>query len=200
MSRPIIAVDIDDVLSSENEAMRLFINERYGQNHTPEDYLIDGEYWSYWDKVWGVDKQTARKWFNSYLDANVKAKHQLIDGALDSISALQNRYDLVIITSREDRMVDVTHQWLNRHFPKVFSKVEFVRLWQKKDDHTKGTIAREVGADYIIDDNVEHCNASQAAGVQALLFGDYGWNRQYTPAPGVVRVKNWQAVRDYFNV
>lgn len=199
MAKPIIAVDLDDVLSSENEAMRLFINENFGQNHTPEDYQIDGEYWSYWDKVWGVDRQTARRWFNAYLDANVKSKHQLVDGAVETIRLLERKYDLVIITSREDRMVAVTHEWLGRHFPKIFKQVEFVRIWEKNGEHTKATIGKELGAEYLIDDNVEHCNLAQEAGIQSLLFGEYGWNRKQVVVPGVIRVKDWQAVREYFD-
>jgi hypothetical protein len=40
---------------------------------------------------------------------------------------------------------------------------------------------------------------SQDIGVQALLFGDYGWNRKEKLVKGVTRVKEWAAVLQYFD-
>ncbi|HEY1835463.1 MAG TPA: hypothetical protein VGG13_01430, partial [Candidatus Saccharimonadales bacterium] len=60
-------------------------------------------------------------------------------------------------------------------------------------------IAQEIGAKYLIDDNAEYCVLSQDIGVQALLFGDYGWNRKEKLVKGVTRVKEWAAVLQYFD-
>jgi hypothetical protein len=61
-------------------------------------------------------------------------------------------------------------------------------------------ICQEIGAGYLIDDNVEHCRLAAEAGVKALLFGEYGWNKHLPTPPGVERVKDWKDVTDYFNV
>lgn len=40
MERRTIAVDVDDVLASIHEGMRLFINEHFDTRHTTEDYTV----------------------------------------------------------------------------------------------------------------------------------------------------------------
>ena len=52
MDKPIIAVDIDDVLADSTDALRRVINERLGVNLTPEDYLIKEDYWDHYEEVW----------------------------------------------------------------------------------------------------------------------------------------------------
>jgi len=46
---------------------------------------------------------------------------------------------------------------------------------------------------------VEDCTLAHEAGVQALLFGEYGWNMTQAIPESVVRVKDWQAVKEYFD-
>jgi uncharacterized HAD superfamily protein len=193
-----IAIDIDDVLSSEVEAMRLFINERFGLSLKKEDYRIPGPYWGYWESVWGVANVQADEWYQAYLDENVKANHQLHDGANEAIAWLKQHYRLAVVTSREDSMIDTTHAWLEKHFPKTFDHVEFVRLWSEDRKVTKAEICQHIGATYLIDDSIEHCNLAYEAGIGALLFGDYGWHKEVQIADGIVRVRDWSQVKEYF--
>jgi predicted methyltransferase len=50
MKKPIIAVDIDDVLVDHYEAVLAFHNARYGTTYTLQDYVTD-----HWSMVWGTD-------------------------------------------------------------------------------------------------------------------------------------------------
>ncbi len=197
--RALIAIDVDDVLAAERDAIRTYINEAHGLQLTPQDYAVEGQYWGYWEQVWGVDGETGRQWYKGYLDAGVKRQLQAVDGAIDAIMHLKEHYNLAVITSREDSTFDVTHEWLNMHFPEAFKHVEFVTLWDKDRKVSKAAICDHLGASYLIDDNVEHCNLAAEAGVQALLFGEYGWSNSSEHHPGVRRVKDWVAVKDYFD-
>lgn len=199
MSKAIIAIDIDDVLGNENGAVREFMNKTYGFSHTAEDYLREGEYWGYWEGVWGVDKKTGAKMYETYAAAGIKAQHEPIIGVIDAINILKQNYQLVIVTMRDDRHVAETHEWLERHFPKTFDRVEFLPLWGDKNEITKAHIARELGASYLIDDNAEHCRLAAEAGLTALLFGTYGWNRSSVVTKGVIRVADWTEVLRYFD-
>ena len=38
---------------------------------------------------------------------------------------------------------------------------------------TKGMLAKEIKADYLIDDQLKHCSAAAELGIPALLFGVY---------------------------
>lgn len=198
--KPIIAVDLDDVLGDENHAMMHFINRRYGRAHTPEDYNITGEYWGFWQTVWGVDEAEAVTMYEAFLQAHDTSEvvQEIIPGAVEAINHLKKTYDLVIITSRQIEILRSTEKWLDSHFPATFKDVHFTALRGDRKKISKAQICQEIGASYLIDDNADHCSLAQEAGVQTLLFGDYGWNRTARVAPGVVRVRDWRAVQRYF--
>src|SRR5690349_6585264 len=126
MQKQIIAIDIDDVLGSQNEAMRLFINAQYGLNHTPEDYDIEAEYWGYWETVWGVDDNEGEKRWRSFMDnggVDNLQKHPEVLGVLEK---LKENYDLVVVTARQDEFAEETRKWLAREFPAIFKDIHFV--------------------------------------------------------------------------
>ncbi|HLA48993.1 MAG TPA: hypothetical protein VJY84_00415, partial [Candidatus Saccharimonadales bacterium] len=63
----------------------------------------------------------------------------------------------------------------------------------------KAEVCREIGADYLVDDQPKHCLAAADAGITALLFGDYKWTRVNNLPKNVIKVRNWPAVLEYFN-
>lgn len=199
MSKPTIAIDIDDVLADENGGMRDFINERYGLDLSQADYEIPAPFWGYWHKVWGVDDEEGTRRYQAYLESGVSRKHLVKPGAIDAIAQLKKKYKLVIITSRHDTHIDLTHAWLDEHFPKAFEEVAFMAVWSGDRKASKAEIATKLGVQYLVDDNVEHCSLANEAGIQAVLFGEYGWSRGAKLPAGIVRCKDWGAVLEYFD-
>lgn len=201
MRKTIIAVDLDDVLGDENTSIRYFINERHGFSHTPEDYDVIGEYGPYWWNIWGVSEEVGLEWYTEFVEAKVRDEiaMEVIPGAIEVLKHLEKSYELVIVSSRQPEVLAVTERWLEQYYPKVFKDVHFVEIWGNGKKISKAQICQEIGASYLIDDNANHCTVAQEAGLQGLLFGDYGWNRAVKVAPGVVRVRDWQAVREYFD-
>lgn len=197
MSKPVIAIDIDDVLGDETEAVRLFVNQHLGLNLSRQDYLVDGEYKGYWESIWGTAREQGEEVYEAYVASGSKYNHVPVEGAIDAIAQLKRRYKLVIVTARGERHVENTHRWLVQHYADAFSHVEFMPLWG--DDVTKAHIAGTHGASYLIDDNYDHCRIAAEAGMEALLFGEYGWSRTREIHPGITRVKNWTAVLEYFD-
>ncbi len=195
-----IAVDIDDVLASINETMRQFINKYYGHNHTEADYNRDGEYWGYWEKIWQISDEESKERYQAFITSKEFLDVNTHDAALDVINRLKRKYDLVIVTAREDSRIEGTHKWLDQNFPNIFKRVEFTPVWSKDKKTSKAKICKVIGAGYLIDDNVEHCNLAAQEGIQALLFGEYGWNRSQELHKRVKRVKDWHAVAEYFSV
>jgi 5'(3')-deoxyribonucleotidase len=198
-SKPIIAVDVDDVAADENGGLREFTNREFGFKHTSEDYLVEGVYKGYWEGIWKVNPGQAKQIYEAFLNSPDKANLKVIEGAIEGINHLKKKYELVVITSREGVAMEVTKPWLERHFPNTFSRVEFVAAWSKDERATKAVIGKALGVEYLIDDNATHCNLAAEEEIQPLLFGDYGWNRKMGLHPSVVRVKNWQEVVEYFD-
>lgn len=199
--KQIVAVDIDDVLFDEHQSMRLFMNATYGLQHTAEHYSVEGPYWGYWQKVWDVDDEESEKRYIAYVESGAKAKPALIPGAVEALGRLKERYDLIIITSRyAEGVVDTTPAWLEEHFPKVFKRIEFVINWNASQKMPKGVIAQRLGASYLIDDSYLHCQSAAEQGVHSLLFGDYGYSRQYKgDHPLITRAYNWKEVVEFLD-
>lgn len=201
-NKPVIAIDVDDVIADEAEGVQRFVQQEYNHSYKPSHDLFEGPYNTYWEDRWqrqqGISGEEAVKRFEAFLASPIKDNLKLVEGALKAIQELKKRYELVVVTSRYGRQLETTEPWLEKHFPGTFKRVEFVALWGKDKPATKATIAKEIGANYLIDDNPDHCALAAEEGITALLFGEQGWSRSIEIARGVIRVKNWQEVLEYF--
>ena len=201
MSKPVIAVDIDDVLSSQVDVLIAFSNERYGTNLSHADFMIPGEYWGYYERVWGLGKDLGAERFQTFLREKYPLRQQIEEKAIRAITALKKSHRLDLVTSRGADYYEPTLEWLEKHAPGLFEGVHFVDLWAGETGlkTTKAKICKEIGAGYLIDDNAEHCNLAAEAGVSALLFGEFGWNLHHKLHPRVVRIADWEEVLEYFD-
>lgn len=193
MPKPTIAVDLDDVLALHAAAFVAFSNERYGTKLTAEEY--DEEWMNLWGEMpWDEIERRAAD-FHTPERTLAYAK---IEEASEVLAHLKQWYRLVIVTARSQDLIEVTHEWLDLHHADVFEEVHFVPIWLADNTITKADICKQIGATYLIDDVVKHCNIAAEGGITALLFGDYRWNRQGVDRR-VKTVANWQDVREYFD-
>lgn len=199
MAKPIIAVDLDDVLASSAQSLVDFSNERWGTNLTVEDYNED------WSKMWQVDRKTEEERAVIVHGSGWAQSMPPHDAALEVLRRLKNRYELVIATSRVIKVHKETLAWLDRHYKGVFEAVHTSGIYDADitdDTHraTKAQLIAEIGADYLIDDQLKHCLAVAEAGMEVVLFGDYAWNWYDGKLPRrVTRCADWAAVEAYFD-
>ncbi|HVS58298.1 MAG TPA: hypothetical protein VHD60_00990 [Candidatus Saccharimonadales bacterium] len=193
MNKPIIAVDMDDVLAGHAEAFVAFSNATYGTRLTVEDYS------DHWDKLWNVEREEIERRAAAFHAPGTTLQYRADQSAKHTLKKLKANFRLVIVTARSKGEVDITYQWINKHFVDVFSEVHFVPIWEINNRTTKADICRQIGAQYLVDDLAQHCNTAAEAGITALLFGDYPWNRGVAIAQGVRRVRGWQEVEEFFD-
>jgi len=198
MKKPIIAVDIDDVLADSTESLRLLVNKHYGVNLPRDQYLRPGPYWGYYEQVWqinGLGDKVSLKELNPMMEVD---QSHVIPASRSSIALkkLAKGHDLIIITAREPSWEKATHSWVKTHYPDIFTDVFFAGNKYFPGHTTKGQLCREIGADWLIDDNVEHCMTAIDNNVKAILFGEYGWH-QNVPQE-LKRCRNWQVVEEHF--
>lgn len=199
-TKPLIAVDCDDVVANVNDAVRQFVNETYYMNYTAEDYQVTGEYDRYWERIWGVPDEHTSDRFRTFIESGRLRHLEPVPDAIETLRYLKKKYSIAMVTARSKAEVEFTHFWLENNASDVFDDVTFMHLWDDKDKRaTKAGICQALGAQYLIDDNYNHCRIAGEAGIQALLFGDYGWNRGHPLIGGIVRMKDWQAVKVYFD-
>jgi FMN phosphatase YigB (HAD superfamily) len=199
MAKPIIAVDADDTLFDENNAVRLFHNAKYGTAHTLEDYREQGEFYSFWEHIWNTDIPETDRRYLEFVEWKLANNLPPLPGALEALKHLKKSHDLVVITARNQAAVRITYDGLAEHFSELFSNVYFVPQLGEDKLVDKAKVCVDIGAAYLIDDGYMHCKLAVEAGVKALLFGNYGWNQHQELLPGMDRVKDWAAVKDYFD-
>ncbi len=199
MTKQIIAIDIDDVLSDSAEALRQVVNKRLGVNLTPEDYQIHGDYWNHYETVWNRHGLSDRIKLSDIEPMMIVNQSHVLPhrGAFQTLKDLSKRYDLVIVTSRPPSWEPATEQWLNEHFPGIFKTLLFTRKSVGSEHVSKGQICADNSVSWLIDDNVEHAQSAVDRGIDIVLFGDYGWHHK-VPSH-FHRCKNWNEVLEYFN-
>jgi uncharacterized HAD superfamily protein len=150
--------------------------------------------------MWNVDPKEAERrseQFHSSKHISNMATHANSDSIIKHLS---KQYRLVIITGRRIELEQITLEWLDKHYPSLFSDVKFVNVWSHRGAvSTKAAIGKEIGTDYLIDDNLEQCKIAASVGIKTLLFGNYSWNKTKSKVRNITRVANWQEVKRYFD-
>ncbi len=197
-NKPIIAIDIDDVLASSAAGFVEWSNSKYGTRLRPEDYQ------EHWAEMWKIDLDETFTRANEFHDENIPRAYSRVDGALEVLKELKNRFTLILITSRRVSLKQATTEWIDLHYPNIFDDCVFAGFFDadKPDlNHlklTKATLAKSLKADYLIDDQIKHIEAAAEIGIRGLLFGEYSWNKRDNLPINVKRVKDWEEVLEYF--
>jgi FMN phosphatase YigB (HAD superfamily) len=198
--KKIIAIDIDDVLASSTELIRLAANKATGLSLEPHHYAVPGPYWSYYEHVLeanGITDKNEQKrilddWITNHSDA------EPVQGAIGALTALSQQFNIVLITARDPKIRDDTEHWLKKHFTGLYDDLHVIGNFKVVDKpKTKGEVCAEIGASWLIDDNPEHCLSAINHGIETILFGDYGWH--FDAPEHLTACKDWPAVLEYFN-
>ena len=195
MKKPIIAVDIDDTLFPHFGDLISWYNANFGTSLTEYDnHPTDPENWGTDDVTVAIKR--VQQFFRTEEFKNAKP----FDNVQRVLSRLSERYELIVITARDDMIEQTTHKWLRSHFKDVFHEVHFTNnfsLHGKK--RAKADIMKGLGVAYLIDDSLEHCSAAAQGGVEAILFGNYDWNQADLLPIGITRCLGWNQVQEYFD-
>lgn len=197
-AKPVIAVDVDEVLSASAEGFVAYSNDKWGTNLTVEDY---DEHWS---KMWQITEEETNERWKVYNNERVISTYGAFLEALEVLQKLAENYELVVATSRPRVLNADTKAWIDNNFPGVFSNIYHSGIYddgESTDSHkmSKADMCLEIGADYLIDDQPKHCEGVAKVGIKAILFGEYPWNRSVVLPEGVTRCRDWKAVLEYFN-
>ena len=189
-----IAIDIDEVLLPHFQDLITYYNRLYGtrltlnDNH-PKDVTN-----------WGTDsREVAIRRVQNFFETEEFKNSQPFAEAIEAVRQLSTNFRLIIITSRDTIIEDITRKWLDEHFPELFKEVHFTSMYSLEGaGKSKGVVSKSANVDWLIDGSYEHiCDATEQ-GIKGLLFGDYPWNQQASLPSGVVRVKDWYEVIRYF--
>lgn len=198
-SKPLLAIDIDDTIAGSTESMRLMVNKRLGIELLPEAYRIPAEYWGYYERVWeanGIKGQIS--WDDFAIEMIADQLHvPLLPSAQFAVTTLAETYNVIFMTARDKTWEPATKKWLTSNLPNNTFEVYFTSSHKDSTAMTKGQLCRHLGAEILIDDNVEHCQSAIAESVTAILFGSYGW--QHAAPSEMVRCEDWPSVVEFLS-
>lgn len=190
-TKPVIAVDIDEVLGLLHEPIITYHNQVYGTGFVPYDPI--GTY--YLSEFAGYDHARIQAVMADFMLTEGFTQMAPLPGAVEALSRLAKDYGLVVVTARWQFMESETREWLNRHFPGLFQSIHFSEhITGQGMKVPKSEFCQQVGAEILIDDNLGNAEECAAAGIRVLLFGDYPWNKADQLPEGVERVSHWQQV------
>lgn len=194
MSRVLIALDIDEVLANIVDYVRLWANDITGSSLHAKDYFTRDEFWNYYNAIWERHGLADQVNFDMVLQkmAEDQSDIAVIEGARSAIARLKERFDIVFITSRPAYQEEATRRWLDEHIDASIPLYISFHPGINDTARSKGEICAELGAKYLVDDNIGNCQSAEQYGVTPILFGMYGWNED---APtNLKRCLNWPDV------
>lgn len=193
MKKPILAVDVDEVLYPFTEEFFKYYNQRYGTSLSSVD-LKSSEY----EETLGLSIPETTKRIAQFLAKSHQINPKPLQESQEAISKLSKLFDIYVVTARDSRFEDKTILWLDRYFKDMFIDVHSIgyRI-NYKERASKATVCKQIKAKYIIDDSLENILDCSAEGIKGLLFGNYPWNKANKLPDNVIRVNNWNETTSY---
>jgi 5'(3')-deoxyribonucleotidase len=183
MSKPILAIDVDEVLFP-------FIRQVLEDHHSRTGYrpTLSEVKTTRLSPVLGIPEHEVLV----NIEAMISREHLHIDplpDALASLKFLHKLYEPVVLTARWDRLIEGSTAWLKHHFPDIFQDMYFIGT-----SRSKAEACLEIGAVALVDDSLNMVAGCAQAGLGAILFGDYPRNQATELPAGVARAKDWSEV------
>lgn len=185
-----IAVDLDEVLNEFLPEFLKWYNLLNNTNLSAKD-VFDYD----WAKFMNISVDSAIKYVHEYFKTDEFKNLPVADGAIATIQELAGKYDLYLITARQDILRDLTLYWLDKNFPKVFKQIIFVNHYSLDNSpkREKGEVCEELGCKVIIDDNPYHIQSLIKYRIKVILL-DKPWNISQNFPKSVIRVDNIKEV------
>ncbi|MBI2595156.1 hypothetical protein HYW46_00275 [Candidatus Daviesbacteria bacterium] len=194
--RRTIGVDKDDVLVDLNTSLQRFHNEQYGTS-----FVLDDVYsFNLWE-IWQCSYEEAVGRVIAYYKSGEMKRVLPMEGAVEAMEILKQKFDLVIITSRPKEFTAETLYTTEKYFPDCFSAIYHTNLlvadWKTK--RKKSEICLEQGVDTLIDDSLDNVRDCALVGIKTLLYRR-PWNLsapdELLMQEGIMPVKSWQEIVD----
>lgn len=191
MKKPILAVDIDEVLFPFNAELLRHWNEQDGTSHTIEQ-MVDLDL-----RFWGLSDAEAIERVHEFSRRDHLHIAPIAE-AKEALEQLAGQYRVAIVTSRDPEFEAGTRAWLEYHIPKLYDEIILTgNRYSGRPYRSKVGVCREIGAKLLVDDQLHYAVEAAKGGLPVILFGEYPWNRAEQLPEGAVRMKDWPAIEDY---
>ncbi|KAI9300081.1 hypothetical protein BJ944DRAFT_244540 [Cunninghamella echinulata] len=198
-SKKIIAIELDQTLVSTLPTLIDWHNEQYETNLTVKDITTRDM-----SRIFGGTKEEGCMKLREFYESDQFKDMEPMDttnsswGALEVLQTLKKRkWSLVIVTSRPQFTSDITQRFIDRHFPGLFDDIYYCNQGLSVVDQLDyvpkpiSILCQEIGADYLIDDTLDHClDCSVLVDMTLLLYDHQGKYKYNHLLPNNKRRKN----------
>ena len=186
-----IGLDLDEVLANFLDTFLIFYNGKHKTRFRRDDFKS----YVFCDTIGGTlesDIEELEEFYDTMLFRYMKS----VEDSKGGIAYLFGRSNLHIITSRRESLREKTQDWVERTFGYKFSSINLTGDSNPSNSSSKSEQCKKLGLDVIIEDNTRYAEDCANADIPVILL-DCPWNQCYE-REGVVRVKNWFEILEYF--
>jgi deaminated glutathione amidase len=194
--KPVLAIDIDEVLAAFIPTLCKFYNQKHGLDFTASSFF---SYEFHYVMQCTPDECNAE--IHSFFASDIfKTSVEPIQGAYESLLRLSEKFELHVVTARQLIYEKITRKWLDQNYPNVFTEVHFGNHYCEpgQKSRKKSEICRSIGAICLIDDSLKYAKDCASNNIACVLFGDYAWNQgivdELHHMQFVQRASTWTAV------
>lgn len=186
-----IAVDIDEVLCP----MLKHLNKHYKRVYKKKDLPSAHPKQYNFAKHYNISVHESKLLVKSFYDSSECLEMKPLDGSVNEIKRLKQKYKLGVITGRQYYGKDVTYKFLDTYFPDMFDFVICTNSYSLNGKELeKYKACQLMNCDILIDDSLENCKTIKNNDMTPILFGNYSWN---SPDCDMNHVYHWKEVRHY---
>jgi uncharacterized HAD superfamily protein len=175
MPKPILGVDIDNVLADSDVRLRAMILEMCGIE-LKEEQMTRYEYEAY-----GVTEEQLGEVFRVFNTETCRTL-ELVSGAKTAMEQLTRRYEIALVTSRNPESKAGTEHWLRT------KGLPYDQLHFNDEKHALG-----IPYHAFIEDRHEHAHRIATTGAAVYLL-TRPWNARPLTHPNVRRVDTWDEI------
>lgn len=193
----IIAIDFDEVLASTFSQVLDFAKNNWHLSWIYFDDLTMHYWWEIPD-VWISQEQMLDIWWKFY-ESDEKNNIKPVIWSQNAINKLKKMwYELHIITARWDELKESTINWIELHFPWIFTEIHFSNYHTPKQI-SKAEFCKKLWTNLIIEDNLDYSLEIADSWINVYLI-EKPWNINRTEThPNIKKVKNWDEIINNLN-
>lgn len=177
-SKPILGVDIDNVLAESDACLRAMILE-HCRISLKEEEMLRYEYSAY-----GVTEAQLAAVFERF-NSETCRKLRLVPGAKAALVKLTTRYEIALVTSRDPASKASTEYWLQ------VKGLPYNQLHFNDEKHALG-----IPYYAFVEDRHEHAHRIAATGCPVYLL-TRPWNAAPLADPNIRRVASWTEILEH---
>lgn len=192
--KPVLAVDLDECCCAYLPAFIKYSNAKCGTDLALDDFTS----YMFWEvpKAKLADREAATERVYAFHASHYFDQIEPFPDARVALNHLKERFELHVVTSRQQDLEVATRLFVGQHYPGVFTELHFGNHFGKAGAKiSKPEMCKRIGAVALIDDSIDYAKQCAEAGIPVFLFGNYAWNQSAEKlSPLITRVNTWRMI------